>query len=65
MSDKQKPIFVYFRDRAKELGLDNVYELKDSAKPFCAPLDPGKPDGELNLHKVNDLAVWKYIIENQ
>lgn len=65
MTEKQKPEFVYFRDRAKELGLENVYELKDPTKLFCAPLDPNKPQGELNLHKANDLAVWEYIIANQ
>jgi hypothetical protein len=56
---------VYFRDRAKEFGCNNVYELIDPSKPFGVPLDPFKPQGERNLHKVNDISVWKYIIENQ
>jgi hypothetical protein len=56
---------VYFRDRAKELGCDNVYELIDPSKPFGVLLDPSKPQGEKNSHKVNDISVWKYVIANQ
>jgi len=65
MSEENGSKFVYFRDCAIELGQDNAYELIDPSKPHAVPLDPAKPQGELNLYKVNDLAVWQYIIANQ
>jgi hypothetical protein len=42
-----------------------VYELIDPSKPFGVPLDPEKPKGEINLHKVNYISVWQYVIDNQ
>lgn len=65
MSKAVKSNFVYFRDRAKELGCVKVYELVDSSKGHGAPLDPSNPNGGKNTYKVNDLAVWEYIIDNQ
>ena len=56
---------VYFRDRAKELGREDVYELIDPSKSPGVPLDPSKPQGKKNLYIVNDLTVWQHIIGNQ
>lgn len=47
--------FVYFRDRAKELGLHNAYELPD----------PNKPHGYDNQYAVGDRDVWLYIAANK
>jgi len=63
--EQKEKEFVYFRDRAKQFGLENVYETIDPSKPHGVPLDPEKPLGKKNLYKVNDLAVWEYIIEKQ
>jgi hypothetical protein len=55
MADEKGFKIVYFRDRAKDLGCENVYEL----------MDPSKPNAGENSYIVNDLAVWHYIIKNQ
>ena len=65
MSEVVVTKFVYFRDRAKELGCAEVYDLIDPSKGHGAPLDPSKPNGAINTYKVNDLSVWEYIIEHQ
>lgn len=46
---------VYFRDRAKQLGLNDAYE----------PINTDLPHGIDNPYKYGDLAVWEYIIEHK
>jgi len=65
MTENNEPSFVYFRDRAKDLGCDNVYELSHPSISHGAPIDPDRPDGEKNWYKMGDLSLWKYIIKNQ
>jgi len=57
--------FVYFRDRAQELGFEEAYELIDPSKSIGVPLNSENSNGESNSYKVNDLDIWKHIIANQ
>ncbi|VAW73597.1 hypothetical protein MNBD_GAMMA12-2524 [hydrothermal vent metagenome] len=54
--EEEKSNFVYFRDRANELGREDAYEITDPSKPF---------NGYKNPYKVSDLAIWQHIIANQ
>lgn len=64
MAKKEKK-FVYFRDRAKALGMHDVYELKDKKLPHLAKLEPDNPKSPLNYYKHGDLSVWKFIRANK
>ena len=64
MSEETTKI-VYFRDRAKELGMENVYNLINNNLSHGAKLEPENPKSPLNLYTNGDKKVWEYIIENQ